>query len=391
MKFCVITGNDVKNTLTCNQFLRGSSKRNSIDIIKQLGYIQIDTLAVVARAHHHVIWSRNPNYKESELNKLMQQKQIFEYWSHAASYLPIEDFRFSLPRKQLYRDGHHHWFAKNKRIMKYVLDRIEAEGPLQSKDFETDRKRGSWFDWKPAKIALEQLFMEGSLMITERKGFQKVYDITERVLPSHVIPAMPSESEYVNYLIENASRSLGIFSLKDVIHLRQGLQRAVQITLQEMCEAGKLIEIRFPHSKNVYYAAPQTVKRKLKPADSRVHLLSPFDNLLIRRERLKEHFNFNYTLECYLPESKRKFGYFSLPILYGNEFVGTLDPKADRATGIFTVKSLHLHKPSDEFLQDLAKELMRFASFNSCEEFDLSGIKNRNQRTRLNSLLRNRK
>jgi len=210
------TADQGKNTLLKHQLLSVAANPGTDNIIRHMGYIQIDTLSVVARAHHHVLWSRNHKHREEELHQLLKSRKIFEYWSHAASYLPMEDFRFSLPQKQLYREGHAHWFAKNKRIMKYVLDRIRAEGPLQSKDFETDRKRGSWFDWKPAKIALEQLFMEGTLMVSERKGFQKVYDITERVIPSTVNTAMPTEEEYAEHLVRNNMRSLGIFSLKDV-------------------------------------------------------------------------------------------------------------------------------------------------------------------------------
>jgi uncharacterized protein YcaQ len=377
----------VQSTLLQKQLLGPVNKFNTNDIVRQLGYVQIDTLAVVARAHHHVLWSRNPDYQETELNKLMRQKKVFEYWSHAASILPIEDFRFSLPRKQLYRDGHHHWFAKNKRIMKYVLDRIKAEGPLQSKDFETDRKRGSWFDWKPAKIALEQLFMEGSLMITERKGFQKVYDLTERAIPSDIDTAMPTEEEYAEHLVRNNMRSLGIFSLKDVIHLRSNMQPAVKRTLETFIASGLLEQVKIEGAKTGYYLTIEKRATIKKSTQVSARLLSPFDNLVIRRERLKDLFGFDYTLECYLPEHKRKYGYFSLPILYGNQFLGSLDPKADRANGVFTVKALHIETFNTEIAEALASELKRFAAFNSCTEFDLKGIRKTAIRSAMKSAL----
>lgn len=376
----------VQSTLMQNQLL-SPGKNNTIDIIRRLGYIQIDTLSVVARAHHHVLWSRNHKYREAELHELLKGRKIFEYWSHAASYLPMEDFRFSLPRKQMYRDGHSHWFAKNKRIMKYVLDRIHSEGPLQSKDFETDRKRGSWFDWKPAKIALEQLFMEGSLMVSERKGFQKVYDITERVIPAGLDIAMPTEEECAEHLVRNNMRSLGIFSLKDVIHLRSNMQHAVKHTLSEFIDSGLLEEVKIEGAKTGYYRTVEKRKTNKTSKTVNARLLSPFDNLVIRRERLKDIFGFDYTLECYLPEHKRKYGYFSLPILYGNQFLGSLDPKADRASGVFYVKSLHVDRFNSEIAEALATELRRFAAFNSCTEFDLKGIRKTAMRSALKSAL----
>jgi uncharacterized protein len=376
-----------KNMLLKHQLLSVAVNPSTDNIIRHLGYIQIDTLSVVARAHHHVLWSRNHKYREEELHQLLKSRNIFEYWSHAASYLPMEDFRFSLPRKQLYHDGHAHWFAKNKRIMKYVLDRIHAEGPLQSKDFETDRKRGSWFDWKPAKIALEQLFMEGTLMVSERKGFQKVYDLTERVIPSNVNTEMPTEEEYAEHLVRNNMRSLGIFSLKDVIHLRSNMQHAVKHTLAEFIDSGLLEEVKIEGAKTGYYRTVEKRTALKKPNRLSARLLSPFDNLVIRRERLKDIFGFDYTLECYLPEHKRKYGYFSLPVLYGDHFLGSLDPKADRASGVFYVKSLHLERFDADIAEALATELRRFAAFNSCTEFDLKGIRKTAMRSALKSAL----
>lgn len=346
----------------------GKGVAGAQESVKHLGYVQLDTLAVVARAHHHTFWVRNNSYREKHLDQLLSEGKVFEYWSHAASYLPMEDFRFSLPRKALYLSGHSHWFSKNRKLMKYVLDRIRTEGPLQSKDFETDRKRGSWWDWKPAKIALEQLFMEGSLMVKSRNGFQKVYDLTERVVPADVDHSKPSNEEYAEYLVRFNLRALGIATLKDFTHLRRGMQNSVAKAVKRRVKNGEITEIHVEGLKESWFVYPATLSEKQKSPKG-TFILNPFDNLIIRRERLKKLFDWEYNLECYLPAPKRKFGYFCLPVLHNGHFVGMFDPKADRATKIFHVKKLHLNsKPSDELKSSFLKSLEDFSAFNGCEK-----------------------
>jgi uncharacterized protein YcaQ len=251
-----------------------------------------------------------------------------------------------------------------------VLDKIKAEGPLQSKDFETDKRRGSWFDWKPAKIALEQLFQDGSLMVAERKGFQKIYDLTERVLPADVDTTMPTQQELAEHLVRSSIRAHGIASLKDMTHLRRGMNPFVQKVLTEMVLAGEISQIKIDSLQDLYYQLPITGLPIKKASENNVAtIISPFDNLIIRRERLKGLFGYDFMLECYLPEHKRKFGYFCLPVLHKNKFIGKFDPKADRATGIFYVKRFHLeHAPADmdEFLRAFSLSLKAFAAFNGC-------------------------
>lgn len=346
----------------------GNGLVGTLGTLQHLGYVQIDTLAVVARAHHHTLWTRNRTYTPMHLDMLVREGKAFEYWSHAASYLPMEDFRFSLPRKAKHLAGHAHWFSRNKKLMSYVLDRIRAEGPLQSKDFETDRKRGSWFDWKPAKIALEQLFMEGSLMVRARQGFQKVYDLTERVVPSHVNQTPPTADEYAEYLIRFNLRALGLATLKDFTHLRSDSQPAVLKALKRLVNNGSVLEVKIDDIKEPWYVEASTALQ-VKELHRGVTILSPFDNLVIRRERLNKLFGYDYTLECYLPEPKRKFGYFCLPILYKGNFAAQLDPKADRASGIFHVKNFHLQQRTAEksFFEKLNGAIQEFAAFNGCD------------------------
>ncbi|MCU0435465.1 MAG: winged helix DNA-binding domain-containing protein [Bacteroidia bacterium] len=348
----------------------GKGRNGALSALEHLGYIQLDTLAVVVRAHHHTLYTRTVNYHEEHLAQLVAGKQAFEYWSHAASYLPMRDYRFSLVRKELFRNGQHHWFVSNKKLLKYVLDRISAEGPLQARHFETDRKRGSWFDWKPAKIALEQLFMDGTLMISARQGFQKVYDLTERVLPEHINTTLPTEREYAAYLIELALRANGFATAAQMAYLRRNAASAVKEELHAQTTEGVLMPFHIHGSKDVYYAPAKLFSRKVKPT-SHIHLLSPFDNLVIQRSRTKLIFGYDYQVECYVPEPKRKFGYFCLPVLWNGNFIGRLDPKADKQSGVFSVRSLHIEFPpsnTEAFAHDLKEKLAAFAAFNGCSK-----------------------
>lgn len=352
----------------------GKGKKGALSAIEHLGYIQIDTLAVVARAHHHTLYNRLPDYKEKFLTELLEKdKSIFEYWSHAASYLPMIDYRYSLPRKKAYAEGKSHWFAQDKKINKYVFDRIKAEGPLQSKDFEHKRiGPGNWYEWKPAKRALEQLFMEGSLMVARRQGFQKVYDLTERVLPNTVNTKIPSEKEYAEHLIKQAVNANGIVEEKEIAYLRTGLKDSVNKALQRLMKTGEIIEVVVENCGSSLFITTQKHLDSIKKVErtKNIHFLSPFDNVVIQRKRLLRFFNFDYQVECYLPEPKRKFGYFCLPILYGNEFVGRLDPKADRATKTFYIKSMYFEKgfkADEKFNLTFALKLKDFGVFTGCD------------------------
>ncbi|MGL4597236.1 MAG: winged helix-turn-helix domain-containing protein [Bacteroidia bacterium] len=354
----------------------GGGKVGALKTINQLGYIQLDTLAVVARAHHHTIYTRTRAYTENQLAQLLHERKIFEYWSHAASYLSMEDFRFSLVRKSLYRNKDKaHWFAKNQKIMQYVLDRIRAEGALQSSDFETDRKRGSWFDWKPAKVALEQLFMDGTLMVAERKGFQKVYDLTERIVPNTIDTRMPDTHAYARYLITKTLQAQGMATLREITYLRKHAVKDTTEVLQTMIESGEVMRITIAGVKNDYVALANEFAQKLAPIAQNVHILSPFDNVLIQRNRGKQIFGYDYQVECYVPEPRRRFGYFCLPILFGDQFIGRFDPKADRAMGVFTVKNIFLeHAPKDKpiFLDAFVESLRNFAHFNGCHTINIA-------------------
>jgi uncharacterized protein YcaQ len=358
----------------------GTGKQATLNALEHLAYVQIDTLAVVERAHHHTLWSRIPSYKPAHLESLLRGRQIFEYWSHAAAILPIRDYRFALPRMNAVKRGESRWLgsvsAKDERE---VLARIASDGPLRARDFKSPKEhQGSWWNWKPAKKTLEKLFFQGELMVASRDGMQKVYDLRERVLPADADTREPSLREFSEYLIDSSLKAHGFTTLKQVTHLRQGadLRRVISALLAERIAAGTLAKFSMAGLPSVF-CAPNLLEHKRTNSDSSVRLLSPFDNAVIHRDRLEKVFDFSYSIECYTPQPKRQFGYFCLPILYRSALVGRVDCKADRKNKCLDVLSLHIEKPlanQEEFDTQLALTLERFAAFNGCESYVLHKI-----------------
>lgn len=361
-----------KLVLLCQNVHAASGRGNKavLNAIEQLGYIQIDTISVVERAHHHTLWNRVKTYQPAQLASLVDQKKVFEYWSHAAAYLPMRDYRYSLPRKHAIASGEKHWHLKDRKLTKLVLERIAQEGPLQAKDFEHQRsdKHTGWWDWKPAKRALEQLFIEGALMVVKRQGFQKIYDLTERVVPSGLDTSMPSAAEYHQHLITNYLTANGIGTPAQIGYLRKGMKPLIQRRCNEMLEDGQLIQVAV--NQQDYFALPGVEGLLARPLSrSKVKILSPFDNLLIQRKRTLELFGFDYQIECYVPAKKRQYGYFSLPLLWGQAFAGRLDAKIYRKTGVLQLINLNVETPkSAAFLRALAPALIDFLAFNQGRE-----------------------
>ncbi|MEZ4771716.1 MAG: crosslink repair DNA glycosylase YcaQ family protein [Bacteroidia bacterium] len=365
-------------------------EKGALEAIEQISYIQIDTISVAARAHHHVFWSRVSTYNPAMLDSLVsKKKQVFEYWSHAAAFLPMKDYRFSLYRKHSLAEGEKHWFDRNRQLMEMVVERIKEEGPLQSKDFGTDERRSEWWGWKPTKIALEHLFQEGVLMVSERRGFQKVYDLTERVLPPDVDTQLPTTNEMARHLISRAIGAHGFKNEAEIAYLRKGMKAPIKKALKEMEEEGDIIRVMIEGLEQEYFsfphlleAIPGSIRKK------QIHILSPFDNLVIQRKRLASLFNFDYQIECYVPQPKRKFGYYCLPILWGDTFIGRFDPKADRKTGIFYIHKLWLENDvpdNDEMIHALAEKIQDFARFCGCLQVVLTECTDLGVRNKLNT------
>jgi uncharacterized protein YcaQ len=265
--------------------------------------------------------------------------------------------------------------------MKEILAKTRAEGSIRLRHIEQGNRlnSGGWWNSSSARRSIDQLFMQGDLMICERNGMEKVYNLTERCLPSQLNLTMPTLEEYARYLFNTTLRAHGIFTWKQLLHLKVGSQirEAMRKIVKEQLDAGVIIPLSQlgdtdKESSNIYIKT-DALERKAQ-IELKVKILSPFDNLVIHRERLNTLFHFDYRLECYVTPTKRQFGYFCLPILYADQMVGRIDCKAHRTKKEFEVLNLHLedhcfknkHIDHDHFLNALNDELLNFAQFNQC-------------------------
>lgn len=354
--------------------------------VEQLLYVQIDTISVVERAHHHILHTRIENYKPEMLHALQSEDStLFEYWAHAAAFLPTKDYRYYLPIMQGRRDKK----MVDTKSRKEILSRLKAEGPLQSKDFEKlpGKKSNGWWDWKPAKMAMEHMFLSGELLIRERRGFQKVYDLAENVIPDHIDTRFPSERERGHFYIRGMLKALGIATAKQIGYNRAtvkrlsgyNIQTSINTELDNLVEEGEITRVQF--AGNDYYCNTNILSEfSSRMGKKQLKFLSPFDNLVINRERLSELFDFDYLLECYVPGPKRKYGYFTQPILFGDELIGRLDCKANRKTSILEINNIWLEDKTpitDNLLESLKKGLREYASSLDCNELFIQQTDNK--------------
>ena len=353
-----------------------AEKKDVLALIRRMGLLQIDTISVVARSPYLVLWSRLGDYAPAWLDELLVEGALFEYWSHALCYLPIEDFPFY---RRFMLEGVRgwgsvpEWMSEHSELVEMVLDRIRREGGLRSSDFESDhRPAGGWWNWKDEKTALECLFIQGELMIARRQGFQRVYDLRARVLPGWQdgpdAANVPGRAEVLNAFTLKAVQALGV-ALADWVpgyfHLPK---KGNASRLEVLAEAGQLCKVTIEGLPGQAYLDPAAVSVDQSGLTS---VLSPFDPLVSDRQRLKDLFGFDYTIECYTPAARRRFGYYTLPILHRGSLVGRLDPKAHRVDGLFEVKALALEpgvKASDDLVGSLACALRRLAAWHGTPE-----------------------
>lgn len=355
----------------------GHGKEAVLAALQHLGYIQIDSLSVVARAHHHTLWTRIPDYRPEYLDALVAERKVFEYWFHAASYLPMQNFRYVLPQMSAVKQNQSHAYRADPKVMQYVMAVIRAEGPKKAADFESAAKKtGSWWNWKPAKLALEKLFMQGDLMVCRREGIQKVYDVCENVLPDDVDTSEPTPLEWAHYLAETHLKAYGFATVKQIAYLKGGtlLRKNVQTVLETMRSEHRLQKVALNGMPEVFIPNEVLEKTHQPPAPD-IRLLSPFDNAIIHRDRIRHLFDFDFRLECYTPQEKRQYGYFCLPVLFGDTFIGRVDCKAHRQTAELELIHLHLenkHTAIEAWAGPFAEAVKRFAAFNHCRSIRIT-------------------
>jgi len=313
----------------------GEGAQAVADAVAHLGYVQIDTINVIERSHHHILFTRIPAYRRADLRQAQSaDKSVFEYWTHALSYVSSKDFRFFLPQMKQHRRDGHKWYASVKPADTRKVMRLLRAGPLTIRDIDDDvltEKEHLWQSRKPSKRALQLAFYNGTATISERNGMLKTYELTARHFGWDKPPKPASAAEGTAYLLDRALRAQGLVSLDSVCHLDAPSKPAIRKLIARRVRRGELVPLALEGAGKVeHWARPEALDSRGEAAIDLVHILSPFDPLIIQRKRTRLIFDYEHRFEAYVPKDKRKFGYFALPVLVGEEIVAALDLKTDR-------------------------------------------------------------
>jgi uncharacterized protein YcaQ len=360
-------------------------------LVDQLGCVQIDTLQMVQRSHYLVLWSRLGSYAPGDFHSLVygSNRRLFEGWQHAASIIPLAEYRYQKPRQRSLRENPSDWYTRwlsenqNGRLLDQVLERIQNEGGLRTSDFKYDGpKRDGWWDWKPAKMSLEYQYAFGNLMIADRPNFQRVYDLTGRILPDWVDTSEPTPAERDRFWIERSVRALGVCDPAQAADYTWMKLRQARPAIKDLIKEGILLEIQaelmnaqvetlLVHRDNLS-VLERAASGEIKPG--RTTFLSPFDSLFWSRRRDMKLWGFHQSIEAYLPAAKRTYGYFCLPILHKDRLVGRFDPKLERKENRLILKALYLEpgiQPDEELVRATAASLGDFMHFHQATDLTI--------------------
>ncbi|HEY3446050.1 MAG TPA: crosslink repair DNA glycosylase YcaQ family protein [Myxococcales bacterium] len=351
------------------------------ELIERLGFVQIDSINVLARAHDLTLASRVDGYRPEHLAALLARRSLFEHWTHDASVIPTAWYPHWKPR--FVRDAKairaHAWWQerigrKGKKTMAEVVARITAEGPLSTSGFEHEKRGGPWWGWSPQKAALDYLWRTGVLAVHGRVNFQKIYDLSERVLPEHHGRAAPEPAEQVEWACATAMERLVVFTPRELA----GYWDAVELAdARRWClraeRAGRIVRVSVEAEdgsprQEAFAVADWDARLEALPTPSaRMRLLSPFDPVIRDRARALRRFAFDYRFEAFTPAPKRRYGYYVLPLLEGDRLVGRIEPKLQREESVLEIRGVWWEpafKASkargrllDEALERLAKQV----------------------------------
>lgn len=384
--------------------------KSVLEVARRIYNIQIDTISVVSRSHDLIAFNRYPHYKEGSIWDYQKEGRIFEYWSHAMCLMPMEAYPLTAWRKSHYHEemwsSFRSWGIKNKEVVEQVYNKVKEEGVTNSASLGDKKSRPStgWWDWKVEKRALEYLFYLGDLMVAYRRGFQKYYDLPERVIPAGIDAEPPSDEEAARLIVESTLGSLGLGTQQDVrtYHgsmpgkkLWGGKKERVEAFLDTLMHEGLLEEVRIIGQKERYFTLSlhaEKLRSSLESVgeDATVKILSPFDNILRERHFPRRHWDFDYVVECYVPPAKRVYGYFVLPILDQSNLAGRLDAKVHREKGMLEIKSLYIENDelkTSEGVERLKAGLQEFAVFHNCSSISIAKVNPRNMTRSVRALL----
>ncbi|MEL7537745.1 MAG: crosslink repair DNA glycosylase YcaQ family protein [Pseudomonadota bacterium] len=355
-------------------------------VIRSLGFVQLDTIQVIARAHHHILWSRNQHYRERMLDAYLAKHRLgFEHFTHDASIIPVEFYpmwtrQFQRLEKKVRQWGWGRGVSAT-RELSAVRDRITREGPLSTKDFDSkvNGERKMW-DRPPHKRALDYLWYTGELTTSHRENFTKYYDLTERVIPAEFTESSAKDADQVDWLCQSAIERLAFGSIGDIQRFWDAVDNAEAKDWVQHNET-RLVPVAIEDANGEFRSAyaPRDVEARLAAArapTSRLRIMNPFDPLIRDRVRLERLFGFEYRVEMFVPQAKRRWGYYVYPLLEGDRFVGRLEAKANRKTGCLTVTNLWPEagvKWTNARYAKLEAELARLAKLVGADDVVLAG------------------
>lgn len=384
---------------------RKARKADVVSTIARMGILQIDTINVVARSPYMVLFSRLGSYRNEWLDDALADGHLAEAWAHEASFVPASEFHYHRDYR-LGRAGH--WAQKMaerthadaRADMDALLERIRREGPLRAIDFERDAPASKgWWGWKPEKKWLEAWFALGKLMVLRRERFQRVYDLAERVVarwPEPPPAGVLDEASVREHFIVHSVQALGIARARWIADYYRLKPRVTDAELEPLVARGVLLRVEVDgwddpgyvhagHAELLAQAASSTLRA------TRTTLLSPFDPVVWDRARAQDLFNFEYTLECYTPAAKRRFGYYALPILHRGRLVGRVDAKAQRSAGLFQVLGVWLEEDvvlTPALVEGIALALCECAAWHGTPRVAIEGASPKGLAAQLNKACR---
>jgi uncharacterized protein len=383
----LISNADARRVFLAKQGLAGPpnrllSKAGLLQLIHDIGFVQVDSIGTVERAHHQILFSRNQTYRREHLTELLEKDgHLFEHWTHDASILPSAFFVYWKHKfrreEQSIIERWRKWRGEGfENAFDETYERVLNEGPIMAREVKAEgHVSGGWWNWHPNKTALEYHWRTGRFAIAGRSNFQKIYDLTERVIPAEFHSPEVEHEAFVDWACRSALQRLG-FATSGEIAAFWDLVRPQEAKAWVESHRDELTEVLIepalggkPRPSFAFAGFPETLDGFLE-APSRLRVLSPFDPTLRDRDRTERLFGFFYRIEIFVPEPKREYGYYVFPLLEGDRLIGRIDMKADRKAGSLDVRRLWLEpgvRPSAGRLDRLGAELERIARFTGVE------------------------
>ena len=386
-------------TLSAQGFIGTQARRGGVPaMLRRVGAVQLDTISVLARSHELVAYARLGAVPREQIEGAYwhpRRPAAFEYWSHAACVLPIEEWPYYEFRRRAFAARGRRWHQSHPEVCRQVLDRIRAEGPLTATELGGARKGGPWWDWSDTKIAVEWLLDTGAVVCARRTGWRRVYDLPERVVPAELLGRELTDDECLTRLTEVAGRALGIVAQADlpdyqrIIYNGADLRRDGQSpSAARSAEAAGLVPVQIAAGARgpavPAWADPAALGEELTGRGRhRTTLLSPFDSLIWHRRRTRRLFGFEHSLEAYVPADRRVHGYFTMPLLAGGQLVGRVDPA--RSGTALIARKVSLDSPAAA--EPMARALVEAASWVGCDTVKLAQVEPAQLEPRLRSAL----